>query len=382
MLVTRAEAQLILNNLQNGTVPLEFAHIYNVDREEQIAQLCCEIGDPALGRHRLKFVNGEYGQGKTQMLGVVRQWAIQNGYAASHVVLRSRGTSLADLRSVYGAILRNLWRPERNRSAVQAVLEVVFSRYMEWRAPIVSRRLPCPLYGHMSMLFCHHCYEEGNVERQYLPGFEELEPTFRRAVSMYRRAAEGDAPDNWTKEQVVRFLEDDLGYRRGLNFIGTWLPLSAEEILDGLGQITKIFRLSGLKGLVIALDEAEAIPSIGGAGVSSGYANLGALIEAAQQVREIYFIYATTPTFFDDVRRHAQAIARRVSTETRMNLAPLTENDLVTLATRVAGLVALASEGAGCEARVVQVGREIAARQGARSVRDFLTALFATANVS
>ncbi len=230
------------------------------------------------------------------------------------------------------------------------------------------------------MLFCHHCYEEGNVEQQYLPGFQELEPTFRRAVSMYRRAAEGLAPDNWTKGRVVRFLEDDLGYRRGLNFIGVWLPLSAEEILDGLGQIARIFRLSGLKGLVIALDEAEAIPSIGGSGVNSGYANLGALIEAAQRVHEIYVIYATTPTFFDDARRHAQAIARNVSSGTRMDLAPLTEADLVALATRVAGLVTIARDGVIDEAQVVETGRQIAGRRGATgapSVRAFLTTLFA-----
>jgi hypothetical protein len=148
---------------------------------------------------------------------------------------------------------------------------------------------------------------------------------FRRALSLYRRAAEGRDPDKATKDQIVRFVEDDLGYRRGLNFIGVWLPMSSKDILDGLTEIVKIFRLSGLKGLVIALDEAEAIPNIGGSSVVNAYLNLEALIDAAQRLREIYFIYATTPTFFEDVRRYANSVAEQVSSETRMDLAPLRE---------------------------------------------------------
>jgi len=144
MRLSRAEARLVLNSLQDGTVPLEFAHFYNVNREDEIRLLCNEIADSASDRTRLKFVNAEYGQGKTQMLGVIRHWAIAQGYAASHVVLRSRGTSLADLRGVYRAILQNLWRPERNKSAIQAVLEVMFSRYCVWKATIGPRQPRCP----------------------------------------------------------------------------------------------------------------------------------------------------------------------------------------------------------------------------------------------
>ena len=233
------------------------------------------------------------------------------------------------------------------------------------------------------MLSCAHCYDEGNVERQYLPGFGELNPMFRRAVSMYRRASEGRDPDDLTKDQIVRFLEDDLGSRQGLNFIGAWLPMSSKEILDGLREIAKIFRLSGLKGLVIALDEAEAIPRIGGSGVANAYSNLAALIDAAQRIEQTYFIYATTSTFFEDIRQYADSVARRVSSETRMDLARLTLSDFGSLAQKVAVLMAIASDGAVDEARVVKSGREIAESRvgaGAGSVRDFLTTLFAAVN--
>jgi hypothetical protein len=367
-----------LNSLQDGTVPLEFAHLYNVNREEQIGEVCSEIQHVGVGRPRLKFINAEYGQGKTQTLGMIRHWAVEHGYAASHVVLQSRGTSLADLRSVYGAILRNLWRPGHNHSAMMSVLEVLFARYRSWRATVETRRLRCPLYL-LPMQWCSHCFEEGNVERRYLPGFEHLSPMFRRAVSLYRRAAEGRDPDKLTKEMIVRFLEDDLGYRQGLNFVGVWSPMSAAQILNGLREISRILQLSGLKGLVIALDEAEGIPNIGGAGVNNAYSNLAALIGAAQRIEHVYFIYATTPTFFEDVRRHAPSIGREISDLTRMDLCGLERGDFESLTRKVAHLMAIGSNGEIDEAQIIRKGRELAQTESG-SVRNFLTSLFAAIN--
>lgn len=373
--LTRGQARLILNNLQDGTVPLEFAHLYNVNREKQISRVCCEIEHRAVGRPRLKFINAEYGQGKTQTLGMIRHWAVDHGYAASHVVLQSRGTSLADLRSVYGSILRNLWRPGHKHSAMMSVLEVLFARYREWRETVDARRLRCPLYL-IPMLGCGHCFKEGNVERQYLPGYQHLSPMFRRAVSLYRRAADGRDPDKLTKEMIVRFLEDDLGYRQGLNFIGVWLPMSGPQILNGLQEISKIFGLCGLKGLVIALDEAEGIPNIGGTGVHKAYSNLATIIDAARRIQEIYFIYATTPTFFDDVRRHAPSIAGEISDLTRMDLYSLDRGDYESLALKVAQLMAIASNGDVDQTQIIRKGHELA-QTAAGSVRNFLTSLFA-----
>ena len=112
-------------------------------------------------------------------------------------------------------------------------LRLSFSRYRSWKATIVPQHLRCPPTL-ISMLSCAHCYDEGNVERQQLPGFGELNPMFRRAVSMYRRASEGRDPDDLTKDQIVRFLEDDLGLRQGLNFIGALEPADVVQGDPGL----------------------------------------------------------------------------------------------------------------------------------------------------
>ena len=66
-----------------------------------------------------------------------------------------------------------------------------------------------------------------------------------------------------------------------------------------------------------------------------------------------------------------------------MDLARLTLSDFGSLAQKVAALMAIASDGAVDEARVVKSGREIAELRvgaGAGSVRDFLTTLFAPVN--
>jgi hypothetical protein len=127
------------------------------------------------------------------------------------------------------------------------------------------------------------------------------------------------------------------------------------------------------------LDEAEAIPSIGGSGVAQGYSNLAALIEAARQIQDTYFIYATTPTFFDGIKRHAPAMASRVSKKTRMDLPPLTGEDFLSLVERVIDLMTLAGEEQVDRDKARLVGRGLAykAQAGTYSVRQFLTELFA-----
>jgi hypothetical protein len=131
------------------------------------------------------------------------------------------------------------------------------------------------------------------------------------------------------------------------------------------------------------LDEAEAIPNIGGTGVASAYSNLAALIDAAQRIEQIYFIYATTPTFFGDVRRYAPEIAAAISDNTRMDLSTLRQRDYDALTEKVAHLLAIDSDGAIDEMRVIRKGKELAVSEmgtGAGPVRNYLTALFASVN--
>ncbi len=377
--INSSDAQLIINSLQCGTIPLEYADFYNVGRAQEIALIQKEIEALRADRLRLKFVRGDYGQGKTQLLGVLRAWSIQNGYAATHVVLQSRGISLANLRAVYGTIIKNMWRPDHSHPAIQAILEVILARYQAWKGTIDLRRLRCQQTD-ISLLFCHHCYEKGIVEQQYLPGFDELDPLFRRAISLYRRSSEGFSPDGATRELIVRFFEDDLGYRRAINFVGLWDPLSPEQILSGIAQVANIVKLVGLRGFVIALDEAEAISSIGGQGVLRGYENLAALVRAARSCANVYFIYATTPTFFDDIHRFAPELADLVSDDTRVDLTPLGEDELLALGERVIHLLRLTgwcpSEREGVGTLVKQVAGQNRSMVGG-SVRNFLQTLFA-----
>lgn len=128
--------------------------------------------------------------------------------------------------------------------------------------------------------------------------------------------------------------------------------------------------------MVIALDEAEGIPNIGGVGVYNAYSNLAAVIGAAQRIEQVYFIYATTPTFFEDVRRHAPSIAREISDLTRMDLSSLGRGYYEALIRKIAHLMAIESNGEIDQAQIISRGRELA-QTGSGSVRNFLTSLFA-----
>jgi hypothetical protein len=155
--------------------------------------------------------------------------------------------------------------------------------------------------------------------------------------------------------------------------------MSPDEILGGVAQVARIVRLAGLKGFVIALDEAETIPSIGGNGIERGYNNLAALIKASEQSDNTYFIYATTPTFFRDVRVYSPAVAAMISDRTRVDLQPLSRDDMVALAGRIGRLFEIAEDGVLGPTGAETLGRQIVdASTGPLSVRGFVTKLFET----
>ena len=93
----------------------------------------------------------------------------------------------------------------------------------------------------------------------------------------------------------------------------------------------------------------------------------------------MFVIYATTPTFFQDVRTYAPDVAELISDGVTMNLQPLTEDDLRALSQRIAFLVERAGITTVTQGEVEELGRKLAnkhLRGGRWSVRAFLTDLF------
>jgi len=349
-------ARTVVVALSSGSVPLEYAYHYNVGREEQMDAVQKEILN---GTKRLRFINGDYGSGKTQFLATIRHWCTANNFVPSHVVLSPRGTPLYDLSSVYSRIVKNLFLSNDCTSPIESVLEYIYSIFTEWLKTYNSSHMPrCQKYL-IDPLGCHHCNVNGNVEEMYIKGFRSLDPSLQQAIILYREARWGFNPDFATADLVIRWLEGQSLYRKELNYLGLWENLGSGDILKGLNEIAKLVSLTNKKGFVIMLDEAEGIEKCMPYQRPTAYGNLERLINDVNAIKNLYFLYATTPAFFADVNSYSQVFAGIVKAALQTNLQPLTMLQMRELLNKISRIYFLALENTLSESKKEVLERKL-----------------------
>jgi len=341
--LSQVDARVILSSLADGVVPVGYARLYHSGRWGQVEKVRHFIRNARDGDQKVAFINGDYGSGKTQFLALLLDVLVQDDFAASLVVLSPRESPLSDLVRVHGKMMRVIspaggdgLRP------IERILNLIYSKYRTWlRSNPPEGRLSCPLTG-LRLLFCDHCHVEGTVEAGYIPGFKDLDKYLQCAITLYRRAMEGKHPDKFTADMVVRWLEAEPLYRRHLNYLGLWDHITQSDALDGFQRISQLVRSIGYQGLIVMLDEAERIPNMGPRESRAAYHNLSLLIQESVGSQGLNFIYATTPTFFQDILQFAPEVDELITPESKIDLSPLTKHDLAEIGKYVMEIVARA----------------------------------------
>ncbi len=102
-------AKRIIQQLKRGTAPLEGVRALNVGRERYFVEVDQQLDDLAAdGGASIRFLNGEYGHGKTHFIGMTNASALDKGWVTSYVKLSSAdGVRLDKFEQLYSAILRN-----------------------------------------------------------------------------------------------------------------------------------------------------------------------------------------------------------------------------------------------------------------------------------
>ena len=82
------QARAIIESLRKGLVPTEYVAFFTVGRQNWLRFVEEDLdGFIAEGGGKVRFINGDYGDGKTHFMSVIRQLALQKQFASSFVVL-------------------------------------------------------------------------------------------------------------------------------------------------------------------------------------------------------------------------------------------------------------------------------------------------------
>src|SRR5919108_3510737 len=81
-------ARTIIESLRRGSVPVEQVPYFTVGRERWLSIIEDDLAHYiAAGGAKVRFLNGDYGDGKTHFLSIIQHMVQQAGFAVSFVVL-------------------------------------------------------------------------------------------------------------------------------------------------------------------------------------------------------------------------------------------------------------------------------------------------------
>src|SRR5918996_5587570 len=102
------EARAIMESLRRGSVPVEQVPYFTVGRERWLSLIEDDLTQYiAAGGTKVRFLNGDYGDGKTHFLSVIQHLVRRENFAVSFVVL-TREVPMHKFELVYREIAAQL----------------------------------------------------------------------------------------------------------------------------------------------------------------------------------------------------------------------------------------------------------------------------------
>jgi hypothetical protein len=280
----------IIHALRQGTVPPRGTDLFATGLEPLVTQVRSELGYVAEGHGLSKWLRGDYGSGKTFTARHLAAVARSMGFATSEVQVSVNDTPLHRLETVYRRLMERLETPTDPASALQPIVD-------GWLYDVGDKVTRLRGLSEDDPAFAAAC--EQQIEDE-LADISRVNPAFAAVLRTYHRARnEGDLPLAqgllaWLAGQphTGRELKSEAGVRG---------EIDGQAALTFLGGLLRLLRESGLKGLVVVLDEVETIQRIKSDVRGRSLDALRQLMDMLSDDRlpGLYLIITGTPAFFE-----------------------------------------------------------------------------------
>jgi len=127
--LTRAEAESIIESLLYGVPPQGSIRHFTVGRKDELERLGQSLADPTQDRGAALLVKANYGAGKSHLLQVVREMALESNYAVSLVQVNAlEGVRFNRMDTIMGAISRRMEVPGGSGIGIGRLFDAFQSR--------------------------------------------------------------------------------------------------------------------------------------------------------------------------------------------------------------------------------------------------------------
>ncbi|HEY9710788.1 MAG TPA: ATP-binding protein [Oculatellaceae cyanobacterium] len=395
--INKRESTALINSLSAGVVPrIGLEHIA-VGREKEIKAFLQDLENIAEGGSTFRFIIGRYGSGKSFLLQLIRNHAMEQGFVVADADLsperRLAGTNRQGV-ATYRELMRNIaTKTNPEGGALKLILERWISGILTQVAQDTGMRSEDDGF-------------DDRVESKILEVVKDIEGLvhgfdFASVITAYWRGYRSD--DQEKKDAALRWLRGEFDTKtQAKSALGVRVIIDDDSWYDYIKLFAKFVFDIGYKGLFILLDEAVNLYQISNTvSRQNNYDKLLTLFNDSMQGRAEYLgiIMGGTPQFLEDSRRGLysyEALRTRLAPgRTAMNglqdtaapvirLEPLIPEDISQLLQRLADVHAVhyKYKKALTAAQLKEFLGEVVNRLGAQElltprevVRDFISVL-------
>jgi hypothetical protein len=280
MELTKQRARHIINALKNGVVPDYDLELLCVGRNKEIQEFerCFEV--ILGGSGTVKFLNGEYGSGKSFFLNVIKQIAVKNNFVVSKIQV-DRGFRFNNIEHLYYHVMHNLTLNITGKSVTsfEGIFDLWISKLQE-----TSDRSKAA--------------EEIN---QVISSLNRYNMSFARAFLAYIKSRVGK--DRVLSDTIASWLMGEKNIPASLkatfDIVGGIDRLNS---IDFLKAFIELISLMGYNGLIILIDELELIMSERVDIRKISYENLRNIIDTccSGELGNCMFVFAATNDLFEN----------------------------------------------------------------------------------
>ena len=276
----------IIMAMKNGNVPSSGASEICIGREKEIEEFKYLLKKVDEGKAITKFLNGEYGSGKSFFLKVVEEIAFEENFVVSKVTL-SRDVPFNKIEVVYKNIAQTL------RCKTGTSLEHIIERWITKLKMMAFNETSDPVK--QNQIVTENMQNDLEKAREHSNSFVVAIENYHKAMNTgdYETAKYAQA---WLRgDSNIPFTEKKkFGVKGGID------RENAFKFLEALAAFVKTV---GYSGLVILIDEAEYMMMLNSKKLrDTAYNYLRDIYDEcnSSKFQNTLFVFAGTPQFFDD----------------------------------------------------------------------------------
>ena len=258
--LTSADAETIVESLRMGVPPTGHVRAFTVGRKAELKALEATMHS-ASDRGSARLIRANYGGGKSHLLRVIREMALESGYAISLVTLDANGGVRGNrMDQVFGAVCRNIEVPgvvgpgisglfdafaESTSATPGGDLRDRISASGSWR---LSEYLQAPaMFVALRAWVTSSSRSRRDIIADWLNSPENYEATRRKFL--YEQLVIFSGRPFRDPRPEAAFYQGILQFR----------PQDYTQCWSGLRDLHEIARAAGLRGLILLVDEFEDV---------------------------------------------------------------------------------------------------------------------------